>query len=276
MGEQDKKAITYISYLKVDELLELQQPESDGEHDEMLFIIIHQTYELWFKQMLHEIAELQKTLETGKSHRSLAILGRVRTIMKTCVGQLDILETMTPLQFNTFRGRLQSSSGFQSAQFREFEAVLGRRDQAGAGAEKHTGMGMAEHLIPGSPARDRVEAAMQRRSLWDSTLIYLESRGHKMPADVMNRDVSVGYTDHAGVQEVLLDVHRNDAESAMICEALVDLDEGLQEWRYRHVKMVERTIGHKMGSGGSSGVGYLSSTLFRPVFADLWAIRSRF
>jgi tryptophan 2,3-dioxygenase len=276
MGEQDKKAITYISYLKVDELLELQQPESDGEHDEMLFIIIHQTYELWFKQMLHEIAEVQKTLEAGKSHRSLAILGRVRTIMKTCVGQLDILETMTPLQFNTFRGRLQSSSGFQSAQFREFEAVLGRRDQAGAGAEKHTGMGMAEHLIPGSPARARVEAAMQRRSLWDSTLIYLESRGHKMPADVMNRDVSVGYTDHEGVQEVLLDVHRNDAEAAMICEALVDLDEGLQEWRYRHVKMVERTIGHKMGSGGSSGVGYLSSTLFRPVFADLWAIRSRF
>jgi tryptophan 2,3-dioxygenase len=276
MGEQDKKAITYISYLKVDELLELQQPESDGEHDEMLFIIIHQTYELWFKQMLHEIAEVQKTLEAGKSHRSLAILGRVRTIMKTCVGQLDILETMTPLQFNTFRGRLQSSSGFQSAQFREFEAVLGRRDQAGAGAGKHTGMGMAEHLIPGSPARERVEAAMQRRSLWDSTLIYLESRGHKMPADVMNRDVTVGYTDHEGVQEVLLDVHRKDAEAAMICEALVDLDEGLQEWRYRHVKMVERTIGHKMGSGGSSGVGYLSSTLFRPVFADLWAIRSRF
>ena len=276
MGEQDKKAITYISYLKVDELLSLQQPESDGEHDEMLVIVIHQTYELWFKQMLHEIAEVQKTLEAGKSHRSLAILGRVRTIMKTCVGQLDILETMTPLQFNTFRGRLQSSSGFQSAQFREFEAVLGRRDQAGAGADKKSGMGMAEHLIPGSPARARVEDAMQRRSLWDSALIYLESRGHKMPADVMNRDVTVGYTDHEGVQEVLLDVHRNDAEAAMICEALVDIDEGLQEWRYRHVKMVERTIGHKMGSGGSSGVGYLSSTLFRPVFADLWAIRSRF
>jgi tryptophan 2,3-dioxygenase len=276
MGEQDKKAITYISYLKVDELLSLQQPESDGEHDEMLFIVIHQTYELWFKQMLHEIAEVQKTLEAGKSHRSLAILGRVRTIMKTCVGQLDILETMTPLQFNTFRGRLQSSSGFQSAQFREFEAVLGRRDQAGAGADKKTGMGMAEHLIPGSPARARVEDAMQRRSLWDSALIYLESRGHKMPTEVINRDVTVGYSDHEGVQEVLLDVHRNDAEAAMICEALVDIDEGLQEWRYRHVKMVERTIGHKMGSGGSSGVGYLSSTLFRPVFADLWAIRSRF
>jgi tryptophan 2,3-dioxygenase len=276
MGEQDKKAITYISYLKVDELLELQQPESDGEHDEMLFIVIHQTYELWFKQMLHEIAEVQKTLAAGSSHRSLAILGRVRTIMKTCVSQLDILETMTPLQFNTFRGRLQSSSGFQSAQFRELEAVLGRRDQAGAEASKSTGMGMAEHLIPGSPARRKVEEAMKRPSLWDSTLLYLESRGHTMPAEVMTRDVSQAYTDHAGVQDVLLNVHRNDAEAAMVCEALVDLDEGLQEWRYRHVKMVERTIGHQMGTGGSAGVGYLASTLFRPVFADLWAIRSRF
>ena len=274
--KSNEKAITYISYLKVDELLELQQPESDGEHDEMLFIVIHQTYELWFKQILHEIAELQRTLEQGDTHRSLAILGRVRTIMKTCVGQLDILETMTPLQFNTFRGRLQSASGFQSAQFRELEAVLGRRDQAGAGAEKHTGMGMAEHLIEGSPARARVEAAMARASLWDSTLRYLAARGHAVPGEVLGRDVSVGYEAHEGVQDMLLDVHRNDPDAAAICERLVDLDEGLQEWRYRHVKMVERTIGHKMGSGGSSGVGYLTSTLFRSVFPDLWAIRSRF
>jgi tryptophan 2,3-dioxygenase len=274
--KSNEKAITYISYLKVDELLELQQPESDGEHDEMLFIVIHQTYELWFKQILHEIAELQRTLEYGETHRSLAILGRVRTIMKTCVGQLDILETMTPLQFNTFRGRLQSASGFQSAQFRELEAVLGRRDQAGAGAEKHTGMGMAEHLIEGSPARARVEAAMARASLWDSTLRYLAARGHTVPGEVLGRDVSAGYEAHEGVQDMLLDVHRNDPDAAAICERLVDLDEGLQEWRYRHVKMVERTIGHKMGSGGSSGVGYLSSTLFRSVFPDLWAIRSRF
>jgi tryptophan 2,3-dioxygenase len=273
--KSNEKAITYISYLKVDELLELQQPESDGEHDEMLFIVIHQTYELWFKQILHEIAELQRTLEYGETHRSLAILGRVRTIMKTCVGQLDILETMTPLQFNTFRGRLQSASGFQSAQFRELEAVLGRRDQAGAGADKHSGMGMAEHLIEGSPARARVEAAMARASLWDSTLRYLAARGHAVPGEVLGRDVSVGYEAHEGVQDMLLEVHRNDPDAAAICERLVDLDEGLQEWRYRHVKMVERTIGHKMGSGGSSGVGYLSSTLFRSVFPDLWAIRSR-
>jgi tryptophan 2,3-dioxygenase len=270
------RAVTYISYLKVDELLELQQPLSDGEHDEMLFIIIHQTYELWFKQMLHETAALQAALEVGDTHRSLALLGRIRTIMKTCVAQIDVLETMTPLQFQTFRGRLQSSSGFQSAQFREFEAVLGRRDAAGANADKASGMGMAEHLIPGSPARARVEAAMSRASLWDSAMRYLASRGHAVPARLLDRDVSVAYEPDEELQDVLLAVHRNDPDAAAVCERLVDLDEGLQEWRYRHVKMVERTIGHKMGSGGSSGVGYLASTLFRPVFPDLWAIRSRF
>ena len=270
------KAVTYISYLKVDELLELQQPLSDGEHDEMLFIIIHQTYELWFKQMLHEIQALQKALEKGETHKSLALLGRIRTIMKTCVGQIDILETMTPLQFNSFRAKLSSSSGFQSAQFREFEAVLGRRDHAGEGADKRTGMGMAEHLIPGSEARARVEKAMARPSLWDSALAYLNTRNHDIPKNLLNRDVTKPYEANEELQEVLLKVHREDPDAAAVCERLVDLDEGLQEWRYRHVKMVERTIGHKMGTGGSSGVGYLASTLFRPVFPDLWAIRSRF
>jgi tryptophan 2,3-dioxygenase len=272
-----EKALTYISYLKIDELLELQQPESDGpEHDEMLFIIIHQTYELWFKQLLHEAGALQAALEAGDTHRSLALLGRMRTIMKTCVAQIDILETMTPLQFNSFRGFLQSSSGFQSAQFREFEAVLGRRDAAGADADKRSGMGMAEHLIYGSPARSRVEAAMARPALWDSALRYLSTRNHSIPTDVLNRDVKVGYLSDERVQSVLLDVHRNDADAAAVCERLVDLDEGLQEWRYRHVKMVERTIGRKIGTGGSAGVDYLASTLFRPVFPDLWAIRSQF
>jgi tryptophan 2,3-dioxygenase len=273
------KALTYISYLKVDELLALQQPQSDGpdgpEHDELLFIIIHQTYELWFKQIIHELDALQASLEAGDTHRSLALLGRIRTIMKTCVGQIDILETMTPLQFNSFRGRLQSSSGFQSAQFREVEAILGRRDAAGAGAAEGSGMRMAEHLIAGSPARARVEAAMTRASLWDSALRYLASRGYALPADVLDRDVTVGYTADERVQAVLVDVHRNDPDAAAVCERLVDFDEGLQEWRYRHVKMVERTIGRKMGSGGSDGVGYLASTLFRSVFPDLWAIRSQ-
>ena len=275
MAQSHEKAVTYTTYLKVDELLDLQQPLSDGpEHDELLFITIHQVYELWFKQILHELSALQVSLEAGDTHRSLALLGRVRTIMKTCVGQLDILETMTPLQFQSFRARLSSASGFQSAQFRELEAVLGRRDHAGSDASEGTGMKMAEHLVPGSAPRLRVEAAMARPSVWDSALRYCHVRGHHMPADVIDRDVTRPWEAREDVQGVLISLHRNDPESSLVCEALVDLDEGLGEWRYRHVKMVERTIGRKPGTGGSSGVGYLASTLFNPVFPDLWAIRS--
>jgi tryptophan 2,3-dioxygenase len=271
-----EKHITYTEYLKVNELLSLQQPQSDGpEHDELLFIVIHQVYELWFKQLLHESQALQPALEAGQTHRALAILGRMRTIMKTLVGQLDILETMTPLQFNSFRDRLTSGSGFQSAQFREFEAVLGRRDAAGADADRSTGMGMAEHLVAGSPARARVEAAMNRPSIWHSALRYFNHR-KPMPEPALAVDVSRAWEPDVEVQQVLIAIHRTDPEAALIGEALVDLDEGLQEWRYRHVKMVERTIGRKLGTGGSSGVGYLSSTLFRPVFPDLWEIRSQF
>ena len=271
-----EKAVTYTTYLKVDELLALQKPLSDGpEHDELLFITIHQVYELWFQQILHELAALQPALEAGDTHRSLALLGRVRSIMKTCVQQIDVLETMTPLQFQSFRARLSSASGFQSAQFREVEAVLGRRDHAGADQKTGTGMKTAEHLVPGSPARHRVEAAMSRPSVWDSALKYCHVRGHEMPGDVLARDVSVAWEPRDDVQAVLVTLHHTDPESSMVCEALVDLDEGLGEWRYRHVKMVERTIGRKPGSGGSSGVGYLASTLFNPVFPDLWAIRSQ-
>ncbi len=275
MSNEHDKAITYASYLKVDELLSLQQPLSDGpEHDERLFITIHQVYELWFAQILHELAALQPALEAGDTHRSLALLGRVRTIMKTCVAQIDVLETMTPLQFQSFRSRLSSASGFQSAQFRELEAVLGRRDHAGADAKEGSGMKMAEHLVPGSPARVRVEAAMGRPSVWDSALRYCHVRGHAMPADVLDRDVSVAWEAREDVQDLLLNLHRHDPESALVCEALVDLDEGLGEWRYRHVKMVERTLGRRAGSGGSSGVGYLISTLFNPFFPVLGAMRS--
>jgi len=264
MSENFDSALTYSSYLAVDELLKLQRPLSDGpEHDEMLFIIIHQTYELWFKQLIHEFLQAQRALESGDTHYALAILGRLRTIMKVCVAQVDILETMTPLQFNAFRGYLASSSGFQSAQFRKVEALLGRRDSR-----------MAGHLPP--DIQREIEEITSRNSIWDSFLDYLVKRGYTLPQDVMNRDRAIAYQSNAEVQDILLEVHRNDPESAMVSERLVDIDEGIQEWRYRHVKMVERTIGHKMGSGGSSGVDYLASTLFSPVFKDLWEIRSRF
>ena len=264
MSENYESALTYNSYLAVDDLLKLQKPLSDGpEHDEMLFIIIHQTYELWFKQLIHEFQQAQRALEDGNTHYALSILGRIRTIMKVCVAQVDILETMTPLQFNAFRGYLSSSSGFQSAQFRKVEAILGRRDSR-----------MAGHLPP--DMQDEIAEITSRNSIWDSFLDYLTKRGYALPADVISRDKSVAYVTNSAVQDVLLKVHQSDPESAMVSERLVDIDEGIQEWRYRHVKMVERTIGHKMGTGGSSGVEYLASTLFNPVFKDLWEIRSRF
>lgn len=257
-------AMTYTSYLAVDELLSLQRPVSAGpEHDEMLFIIIHQSYELWFKQLLHEFAQAQRLMESGDTHYSLAVLGRIRTIIKICVHQIDILETMTPLQFNSFRSYLSSSSGFQSAQFRKVEALLGRRDTK-----------MASHLPPA--IQSEIALITSKNSVYDSALAYLAKRGHPIPADVLTRDRTTAYEANVRVQDVLLEIHRNDPESAMLCERLLDIDEGIQEWRYRHVKMVERTIGHKVGTGGSSGVEYLSSTLFNPVFKDLWEIRSRF
>ena len=263
-GNEFESALSYNSYLAIDELLGLQRPLSEGpEHDEMLFIIIHQSYELWFKQLIHEFTAAQQSLEDGDTHRSLAILGRIRTILKVCVTQIDILETMTPLQFNAFRGYLASSSGFQSAQFRKVEAILGRRDSR-----------MSGHLAPKD--QQEIAAITSRKSLWDSTLAYLNHRGHGIPNHILNRDVKTHYESNEEIQEILLAVHKHDPESAKVCERLVDIDEGLQEWRYRHVKMVERTIGSKIGTGGSSGVEYLASTLFAPVFADLWQIRARF
>jgi len=257
-----ESASNYSSYLKVDELLDLQNPLS-GEHDELLFIVIHQSYELWFKELIYEFKAAQVALEKGDTHRALSILGRIRTILKICVAQVDILETMTPLQFNSFRDRLGASSGFQSAQFREVEALLGRRDSRAA-----------THLLPDD--RIRVEGHMKVRSIWDSMLRYVNGRGFSIPAEILNRDTTIAYKPEKKVQDALIDLHRKDPEASLVCERLVDIDEGLQEWRYRHVKMVERTIGHKTGTGGSSGADYLASTLFHPVFPDLWEIRSSF
>ncbi len=264
VAPEEHPALTYSSYLHIDELLACQEPLSDGpEHDELLFIVIHQVYELWFKVLLHELARLQDRLEIGDRGSALQTMKRILTILKTVVAQIDVLETMTPLGFSSFRGRLERASGFQSAQFRELEAVLGARDAR-----------VLTHHPPG-PARDRIEAAMSRRSLWDSFLLHLDRLGHWIPADVLERDPSQPIEPSPAVQDVLVEVYQSDPASAQVSERMVDIDEGVQEWRYRHVKMVERTIGHKAGTGGSAGVAYLSSTVGRQSFPDLWAIRSR-
>jgi tryptophan 2,3-dioxygenase len=261
MASDSTAALTYSSYLALDEILGAQRPRSE-EHDEMLFIVIHQVYELWFKQLLHELAYLQRRLEAGDTPHALSTLKRILTILKTIVAQIDVLETMTPRQFTSFRGRLAAASGFQSAQFRELEAVLGRRDDR-----------VLDHHGPQSDARRRIAVAMGRPSLFDSFLRYLDDKGYAVPPAALDRDVAESYAPSEGVQRALLDAYRDDGEAAQVCERLIDVDEGMQEWRYRHVKMVERTIGDKAGTGGSSGAAYLRATLFQASFPDLWAIR---
>jgi tryptophan 2,3-dioxygenase len=256
-------ALTYASYLALDEVLAAQRPRSD-EHDELLFIVIHQIYELWFKQLLHELRHLQARLEAGEGPRALATVKRVLTILKSVVAQIDVLETMTPSQFASFRTRLDAASGFQSAQFRELEAVLGRREA-----------GALDAYAPDSPEHARIARAMGERSVFDSFLRYLAAQGFEVPAADLDRDVTKPLGTSPGVQGAVLDAYRRDGEAAQVAERLVDLDEGVQEWRYRHVKMVERTIGDKVGTGGSSGAAYLRTTLFQPMFPDLWSVRSR-
>ncbi|MFC4335382.1 tryptophan 2,3-dioxygenase [Salininema proteolyticum] len=255
-----EKPLTYGSYLALDEILSAQRPRSD-EHDELLFITIHQVYELWFQQLLHELAEAGRRMDAGDTHHVLRILRRSLEILKVAVTQIDVLETMTPTQFNSFRSRLDSSSGFQSAQFRELEAMLGRRDRK-----------VLDFYPKGGGEYERLDAALTSPGLWDHFLTYLSVSGYDVPTD---RDVTVPVEPDAKVQDALYAVYQDDGGPSLVTEQLVDLDEGFQEWRYRHVMMVMRTIGDKTGTGGSSGVDYLRSTTFRPSFPDLWAARSR-
>jgi tryptophan 2,3-dioxygenase len=258
-------AVTYTNYLKIDELLALQQPRSPGpEHDEMLFIVIHQVYELWFKEVLHELDRVRTLLVADEPHRTQHTLKRILTILKVMVAQLDILETMTPLEFLTFRERLDAASGFQSDQFRQIEFLLGVK---------------SEQAIQRFPDGSRARAALERRyrapTLWDAFLRYLSRERYEVPRSLLTREATAPVEPSPEIQRILVEVYRRDAKNAELCERLVDLDEGIQEWRYRHVKMVERTIGSRRGTGGSPGAAYLRETIGRPLFPDLWEIRSQ-
>lgn len=258
------EAVTYGRYLKIDELLSLQQPWDEVEHDEMLFIVIHQVYELWFKEVLHELDYCGRLLSAGDASRAQHTLKRVLTIMKVMVSQLDVLETMTPTEFLTFRERLESASGFQSDQFRQLEFALGRKSRPSV-----------DRFAEGSRARAALEARWSAPTLWDAFLAYLVGQQYPVPAELQGRDVTAPIEPSQELQDVFIDIYRNDPKNAELCERLVDLDEGIQEWRYRHVKMVERTIGSKSGTGGSAGSQYLRTTLNQALFPDLWEIRAR-
>ncbi|MCB9855103.1 MAG: tryptophan 2,3-dioxygenase [Phycisphaerales bacterium] len=258
-------ALTYGEYLKLDALLKQQQVMSDPEeHDELLFIVIHQVYELWFKLTLHEIDKLCGDLSAGNLFGAIATFQRVRTIMKTLVGQLDILETMTPMSFNSFRDRLDTSSGFQSAQFREFEFALGNKRQE-----------MMKPAAADVEGVKRVERRLHQKSLVDHFYDYLETLGVTIPAELKNKSISESTQADERLQDEILRLYASRPDVAILFELMMDFDEGLQEWRYRHVKMVERTIGNKQGTGGSLGVEFLKRSLFKPIFPDLWAARTR-
>jgi tryptophan 2,3-dioxygenase len=256
-------ALTYSSYLKVEAILNLQEVKSDPpEHDETLFIIIHQVYELWFKQLLHEFDKICRDLSANDLFEAIATFKRVRTIMKTMVGQLDILETMTPMSFASFRDRLENASGFQSAQFRELEFALG-----------HKRPDMMVHQAEGTPGRSALERRLVQPSVVDHFYDFLEHQGVAIPGELRERDVTLPAVANEQVQRGILNLYRTRPDIAILFEQMIDYDEGQQEWRYRHVKMVERTIGNKTGTGGSMGVEFLKKSLFKPIFADLWDIR---
>lgn len=267
------QSLTYASYLELENLLKLQVPRSgddwnDAEHDELLFIVIHQVYELWFKQILHEMDLMARHLDEhrpddDRTSKIRGALKRVLTILKTMVSQVDILETMTPVSFNSFRARLDESSGFQSPQFRELEFMLGNRRRA-----------MLKYHEENPPALKRLERRLAEPTLYQLFLRYLGRSGYDVPDAVYGFDPEHPIREMPEVRPALVSIYQEDGRLVEVCERLVDLDEGLQEWRYRHVKMVERTIGTKPGTGGSPGAEYLRTTLFNPVFPDLWAIRS--
>lgn len=258
--------LTYGRYLMVPELLSLQRTRSSpAHHDEPLFIIIHQVYELWFKLLLHEVDSAIGLLDADKLAEATRLLRRVAEVQHLLVEQVKILETMRPQDFLGFRYHLNPASGFQSVQFRELEFTLGIKDSA-----------LLAHLLSEPEERARLESRLASPSLSDAFDSLLERRGFA------RRPPAAGATGGRSQPEdwrlaALLAVYGDPdryADLSALAEVLVDIDEALALWRAHHVQMVERMIGAKRGTGGSDGVGYLRTTLPKRAFPDLWRVRS--
>ncbi len=258
--------MTYARYLGLDRLLSAQEPISD-QHDEMLFVIIHQAKELWLKQILHEVALAQTLVRSGDltpAYKSLARVSRIQAVMTQ---SWDILATMTPADYLQFRGVLGSSSGFQSDQFRRLETMLGLKDKK-----------FLAFQTDRPEAHAALSQALSAPSLYDDALAQLAAAGVPVPAEVLNRDVSQPYVASEGVEAAWLEVYR-DTERwwtfYQLAEKLVDLDDALVTWRHKHVVTVERIIGRRRGTGGTEGAAYLSSTLEKRCFPELWSLRTK-
>jgi tryptophan 2,3-dioxygenase len=256
---QDAK-LTYGGYLRVPELLGLQTLQSEPtQHDETLFIIIHQVYELWFKQMLHEVDTILTLLNGNEVLAALRLVRRCIEIQRVLIAQIAVLETMTPMDFLAFRDHLMPASGFQSLQFRELEFVSGLRNER-----------FLRNFPPESPEHQRLQQRLQGPTIGQAFDTALRDRGFPMPED----------TDAASHQQRLDSLVRLYQESEknydlfLLAEGLIEYDEQFALWRLHHVKMVERMIGSKPGTGGSPGATYLKSTMDHRFFPDLWEMRS--
>src|SRR5205085_2728072 len=257
--------MTYGGYLQLDKLLSAQTPLSNPpHHDEMLFIIQHQTSELWFKLVLHELRAASGFVRRDELEPTFKILARVKHIQAQLVSQWAVLETLTPTEYGQFRHVLGPASGFQSLQHRLIEFLLGNKERRMLAV--HQGEGLA-----------RLEQALQSPTLYDEFLRYLARHGKPIPRHVLQRDVTEPHVSDPGVRAVIREIYehpdRNWDEYEM-CEKLIDVDEQLALWRFRHVKVVQRVIGWKRGTGGTSGVEYLKKLVDILLFPDLWDVRT--
>lgn len=263
---------TYGEYLKVPELLNLQEPQSEPvHHDEMLFIIIHQAYELWFKQIIHEMESTKQSMLKGKILRAAHTMKRVHAIMELLVKQIHILETMTPAEFLQFRDKLNPASGFQSVQFRELEFLAGLKNQKYINSFKSQ-----------PELAKRLQKRFDEPSLRDTYFTLLKNLGYSLP-DTMTTSLKEELEsepegpEHSQVMASLIEIYQNPDNNLalyLLSETFVEFDLQLDLWREHHVRVVERSIGFKRGTGGSSGVGYLKSTTGRRCFPFLWDVRT--
>ncbi|TVQ32482.1 MAG: tryptophan 2,3-dioxygenase [Phycisphaeraceae bacterium] len=260
--------MTYADYLRLDQVLDAQSPLSDPpHHDEMLFIIQHQTSELWMKLVIHELRAAISLVKRDDLEPVFKILARVKHIQAQLFDQWGVLATLTPTEYAQFRGVLASASGFQSHQYRAIEFLLGNKDASTLHVHKH---------VPERHAY--LTELLNAPSVYDEFLRHLSRRGLPIPAEVVERDWSHPREgSHPGVVEVIRDIYENPKahwDAYEMCEKLVDVEEQFQLWRFRHMKTVERIIGFKTGTGGSSGVAFLRRALEHVFFPELWDVRT--
>jgi tryptophan 2,3-dioxygenase len=261
-------AMSYGDYLGLDQLLSAQHPRSEpAQHDELLFIIQHQTSELWLKLMLHELRSARSLLTTDELAPALKRLARVKRIQEILTDQWSVLATLTPSEYAEIRPFLATSSGFQSWQYRAVEFLLGNKNAD-----------MVKVFDHDEAARAMLAQLLEEPSLYDEFLAYLARHGYAIPAELLERDVTQPYRENDALVDTFAAVYASPTEHWGVyetCEELVDLEDNFQQWRFRHLQVVTRTIGHKKGTGGSSGVDFLRRALDLTFFPELYTVRTR-